>query len=215
MKVPRFVGLVDLGIMVVVAVAIFLPPREMFAASAFKGDETKQFAIAYSEARTMAAPQDGRAIEDLSRRLGEVGFKDWAIDNAIKGSERAKQSPTRWRALLAASVAYVDRLDVVPALDYADKALAACEVSQEQGSVSACPCFEAVRLRLYEQHLAAGVKSGIDPRHDPVGFRKAGESALRSIRLKTGDRERGSASGSGTGSNAPASGGSGSTPSAP
>jgi hypothetical protein len=209
MQLPRFVGLVDLGIATVVAVAVFLPAREMFADSAFKGDDTKQFAIAYSEARTMAHPDDGRAIEDLSRRLGEVNFKDWAVDTALLGSERAKQSPTRWRALLATSVAYVDRLDVVPALDYANRALAACESSQEQGAVAACPSFEAVRMRLYQQHLSAGVKSGIDPRRNPVGFRKAGESALRSIRLKTGDHERGSASGSGAGS------GSAVTPTAP
>ena len=95
---------------------------------------------------------------------------------------------------------FVDRLDVKPALDYADRALAACESAQEQGEVSACPTYEAVRMRLYEQHLSAGVKSGIDPRRDPVGFRKAGESALRSIRLTTGDRER--AAGSATASGA-------------
>ena len=205
MQLPRFVGLVDLGIATVVAVAIFLPAREMFAQSAFKTDDTKQFAIAYSEARTMAHPDDGRVIEDLSRRLGEVGFKDWAIDNAVIGSERAKHSPTRWRALLAASVAFVDRLDVRPALDYVDRALAACESAQEQGEVSACPTYEAVRMRLYEQHLSAGVKSGIDPRRDPVGFRKAGESALRSIRLTTGDHERAAGSSTGSGSANPGS----------
>ena len=198
MQVTRFVGLVDLGIATVVAVAIFLPAREMLAASAIKGDDTQQFAIAYSEARTMANPEDGRAVEDLSRRLGEVGLKDWAIDNALIGSERTKQSPTRWRALLATSVAYVDRVDVAPALDYANQALSACDSAQEAGSITACPSFEAVRMRIYAQHLDAGVKSGIDPHRDPNGFRKAGESAIRSIRLKTGDHERGSASGSST-----------------
>ena len=209
MQLKRMFSLVDLGIATVIVVAVCLPPREMFAASAFKGDDTKQFAIAYSEARTMAHPDDGGAIEEVSRRLGEAGFNDWAIDNAILGSERTKQSPTRWHALLAASVGFVNRRDAVPALDYANRALAACESAQEQGNMTACPSFEQVRMLLYEQHLAAGVKSGIDPKRDPAGFRKAGESALRTIRLQTGDRESGSASGSGTPSNGSGSAGSG------
>ena len=47
-------------------------------------------------------------------------------------------------------------------------------------------------VSLYQQHLAAGIKSGIDPRIDPKGFREAGEAALRSIRLESSERERGS-----------------------
>jgi hypothetical protein len=38
-------------------------------------------------------------------------------------------------------------------------------------------------MRLYQQHLDAGVKSGIDPHVDPAGFRRAGEAALRQIRI--------------------------------
>ena len=59
-------------------------------------------------------------------------------------------------------------------------------------------------MQLYQQHLEAGVKSGIDPHRDPHGFRRAGESALRQIHLGGGhDKERtgtGSATGSATGS---------------
>ena len=125
-------------------------------------------------------------------------------------------TPTRWRALLAASVAYVDCLDVVPGLDYANRALAACEAARERGDANACPSWEEIRVRLYQQDLDAGVKSGIDPRHDPVGFRQAGESALRPIHLNsrepkssgTAKDQRGSATGSG-------SAGSGGAPSAP
>src|SRR5258706_4349092 len=109
----------------------------------------------------MAHPDDGATIDDLARRLGAAGFKDWAIETALHGSERAKQSPTRWRALLATSVAFVDRLDVVPALDYANRALAACE------DQPACPSWEKTRMQLYQQHLDAGVKSGIDPHPGP------------------------------------------------
>ena len=210
MQLSRFVGLVDLGVATIVLVTIVLPPREMSASAAQKGTEAEQFALAVAEARTMAHPDDGAAIDDLSRRLGAAGFKDWAIEAALHGSERAKQSPTRWRALLAASVAFVDRLDVVPALDYANRALAACEDQQP-----ACPSWEQIRMTLYQQHLDAGVKSGIDPRRGPAAakaFRHAGESALRQIHLGGRDVDRGSTppspaptpgSGEATGSNMP------------
>jgi hypothetical protein len=61
MALPRFLGLVDLGIGTVAAVMIFLPAREMQASPAIKGDE---FSIALAEARTQAHPGDGVAIED-------------------------------------------------------------------------------------------------------------------------------------------------------
>jgi len=189
MQLQRFVGLIDLGVATIVLVTIVLPAREMYASAAQKGTEAEQFSLALAEARTMAHPEDGAAIDDLSRRLGAAGFKDWAIETAIRGSERAKQAPTRWRALLAASVAFVDRLDVVPALDYANRALSACEDQQP-----ACPSWEQVRMKLYQQHLDAGVKSGIDPHRGPAAikaFRHAGESALRQIHLGGRDVERG------------------------
>lgn len=190
MQLSRFVGLIDLGVATVVLVTIVLPAREMYASAAQKGTEPEQFSLALAEARTMAHPDDGAAIDDLSRRLGAAGFKDWAIETALHGSERAKQSPTRWRALLATSVAFVDRLDVVPALEYANRALSACEDQQPT-----CPSWEQVRMKLYQQHLDAGVRSGIDPHRGPEAakaFRRAGESALRQIHLGGHEVERGS-----------------------
>lgn len=191
MQPLRFVGLVDLGVATIVLVTIALPAREMYASAAQKGTEAERFSLSLAEARTMAHPDDGAAIGDLARRLGAAGFKDWAIEAALLGSERAKPSPSRWRALLATSVAFVDRLDVVPALDYANRALSACE-----GQQVSCPSWERVRMELYQQHLDAGVKSGIDPRRGPAAakaFRHAGESALRQIHLGGRDVERGSA----------------------
>jgi hypothetical protein len=102
----------------------------------------------------------------------------------VDGALRARGAPSEWRALLAASIAYVDRLDVTAALDYANRALVTCQAMQ-----GGCPSWEEVRMKLYHQHLDAGVKSGIDPRRDPKGFRAAGEGAVRTIRLNTQDRE--------------------------
>jgi hypothetical protein len=190
MALPRFMSLVDFAVLAVVAVALFLPAREMYAQNAIKGDE---FAVALAEARTMASPGDGAAVEDFTRKLGEAGLKDWAVESAVRMSDRAKDSPTRWRALIAASVAYIEKLEVVEALDYANRALAACELTREQEAarvakgekiaVSACPSWEEIRMRLYQSHLDAGVKSGIDPRVDPQAFRRAGEAALRQIHI--------------------------------
>jgi hypothetical protein len=178
MKLPRFVGLIDLGVATVVLVTIVLPAREMYASAAQKGSDADRFGLALAEARTIQHPDDGAAVDEVARRLGLAGFKDWAIEVGLHGSERAKQSPTRWRALLSTSVAYVDRLDVVPGLDYANRALSECESHQQT-----CPSWEQIRMKLYQQHLDAGVKSGIDPRRDAKGFRRAGENALRSIRI--------------------------------
>jgi hypothetical protein len=181
------VGLVDLAIAMVVFIAIVLPPREMYAAAAMKGSEPEQFALALAEARTMAHPDDGALADELSHKLSEAGFKDWAVEVGIDASARAKQSPSRWRALLATSVAYVDRLEAVPALDYAKQALAACEAA----GAAACPSWESIRMDLYEQHLAAGVASKIDPKKNPKAFRAAGQSGLRTIHLGGGhDRDQ-------------------------
>lgn len=190
MKLPQFVGLVDLGIATVVAVAIFLPAREMYASHAIKGDE---LAVALSEARTIARPDDGLATEQLARELGQAGMKDWAVEASKRSADRSKASPTRWRALMAASVAFVDELDVNNGLDYANMALSTCH-----DNAATCPGFEEVRMTVYEQNLEAGVKSGIDPHHDPVGFRKASEKGMFQVHL--GGREKAP---SGTGSSAP------------
>lgn len=180
MKLPRFVGIVDLA--VVVSLAIALPicssPPPMVATDAVKGTEAEQFAVAHAEAQVIASPASGARSAELAYRLGNAGFKDWAIEAAVRGAARAKDAPDRWRALSAASVAYVDRLDVHPALEYIDAALASCEAHRE-----ACPSWEELRMGFYRQHLAAGIESGIDPRKDPVGFRNAGERGLRPVRL--------------------------------
>ncbi len=185
MQLPRSIGMVDLAVVTVVLVMVVLPPREMHASSAHKGTEPARFALALAEARTLAHPADGELTADLGRQLGEASFKDWAIEATVRGAARAQGTPRAWTALLAASVAFVDRIEVVPALDYANRALAACRALHD-----GCPSFEEVRMSLYQAHLDSGVKSGIDPRTDPRGFRAAGEGALRRIWLNDRHRDR-------------------------
>lgn len=180
MQVRRLFGLVDISVVIVVLVMLLLPPREMVAAPAYK--EADHFKVALIEARTIATPDDPALVVELARRLGDAGFKDWAVEAAIAGANRTAGSSGNWRALLATSVAYVDQLDVQPALDYARRALAACE-EVAKTEPAACPEWEEVRTRAYFKHLEGGVSSGINPRLDPMGFRRAGEEALRLIRL--------------------------------
>lgn len=178
MRLPRFLGFVDLAVLTVIFVAIILPARVMHASAAMKGADAEHFALALAEARMVARPDDPVALADFSRRLSRAGFIDWAIENAVEGLPRTEKSPEAWRSLLAVSVAHVDRLDVRPALDYANKALAACSAAG-----ASCASWELIRMKLYQEHLDAGIASGIDPRQDPKGFQRAGQSNLRMIRL--------------------------------
>jgi len=178
MKLPRFIGLVDLAVLVVVIAAILLPPRPMEASDAIKGSDAERFALAFTEAQSIASPASGAKAAELAERLGRAGHKDWAVEAAAEGAERAKGSPDRWRALSAVSVAYIDRLDVRPALSYIEMALEECKAHRDS-----CRDWDLQRLDLYHQHLDAGVKSGIDPHKDPVGFSKAAERTFRSVRL--------------------------------
>jgi hypothetical protein len=176
--VTRYVSLIDLVVLVVVGVVLLLPPRAVLAGQADRLDPDTRLELAFAEARTIVRPDDGAAVADLARRLGEARQFDWATQIAIVGAERLRASPTRWRALLAASIAYTDRLEVKEALDYANRTLTACA---EVGEV-ACPSWEEVRVELYQRHLEAGVRSGINPRKNPRAFREAGEAALRPVR---------------------------------
>jgi len=180
MRLSRYVGFVDLGILAVVFVLVALPPREMFASGAAKGSDADQFALALAEARAVVHPDDTLGTAELERRLVAANFRDWAIIETVRAVAANQGKPEQWRALLSTSIAYVDRVDVKPALDYANRALNACRAAAQS-----CPSWEEVRMDLYQRSLDAGVKSGIDPWRDPIGFRKAGERALRPIHVNS------------------------------
>jgi hypothetical protein len=181
----RFVGLMDIGVLIVAVVAIAVPARPMYAADAHKGTPEARFALSLAEARSLAAPKDPLASAQLSHRLSDAGYKDWAVEEAVRGSARAEGQPARWRVLFAAAEAYVDQYDADKGVDYASRALRMCDI----GSADACPDWERVRMDMYEAQLEAGVKSGIDPRKEPVRFRAAGERALRGARIRGNEAE--------------------------
>jgi hypothetical protein len=195
-------NLMDLVVAIVAAVAIFLPPREMYALDAAKGTPTERAALALAEARARAHPSDGAQAAELARLLTATGHKDWAVEAAAEASASASRE-TRWRALLATSVAYAERLEAGDALLWAKRALEACHAA-----AAACPTEEEVRMDIYVRHLDAGVRSGINPRRDPEGFRAASQGEIRSIYLKGGTPPSPPPAGSGAGGAA----GAGATP---
>jgi len=178
-SISRRFNLLDLVVVIVVAVAIFLPPRATYALDAAKGTDVDRVALATAEARTIAHPEDGAAAAELGRRLTLVGHLDWAVEATAELGAAAARSPSRWRALLATSVAYAERLEAQESLDWARRALEACHAA----GTTACPADDEVRLDLFVDHLDAGVRSGIDPRRNPEGFRAASVEEIRSIHL--------------------------------
>lgn len=186
MRFVRYVSLIDVVTAVMVVFILVLPQRTMLVAWAGKGDAPVHYSLAISEARSIDDRKDGQLISELARRLGAAGYGDWAVEAGARGSVEAEGSPSQWRALLATSVAYVERLEAVPALDYVRKALAACAAARAVDE-RVCPSFEEIRMDLYARHLDAGVASGIDARKDPTGFRRAGEAGLRAIHI--GDKK--------------------------
>jgi len=189
----------DVVVGIVVAVALFLPPRVLMAQPVDKLDAESRTALAFAEARVAAHPDDGAAVYDLVRRLGDAKQSDWGVQAAAVAAARSEGSPTRWRAMLATSVAHADRFEAKEALEYATASLAECA---RAGEVT-CPSWEQVRVELYQRHLDAGVRSGIDAKKNPVGFREAGEAALRTVRAfgsgPVGGADSGSGAGSGSG----------------
>jgi hypothetical protein len=178
MELKRVASLVDIVVAAIVVFVIVLPPRGVTTKRAAEGDDDARLALAFAQARVLAKPDDASLVADLSRRLGEVGFHDWSVQEPAAAAARLGEQPGRWRALLATSLAHADRLEAQDALDYTNQALAVCAHAGD----AACPPVDLVRLELYQRHLDAGVKSGIDPRKDPEKFREAGQAALRSVR---------------------------------
>ena len=173
-------SLLDVVVVIVAAVAIFLPPREMYALDAAKGTPADRAALALAEARVRAHPEDGAQAAELARLLTATGHRDWAVEAAAEASATASRE-TKWRALLATSVAYAERLEAGDALLWAQRALEACHAA-----AAACPTEEEVRMDIFVRHLDAGVRSGINPKRDPEGFRAASQGEIRSIYLKGG-----------------------------
>lgn len=132
--------------------------------------------IAEAQAEVAHDGTDGEAVARLADFLVRARQTDWAIRIAVRAS--TIPSADRWRVLVAASAAHVDRFEIRQGLEWAEKALQACE---EPGAD--CADFERARLALYERALRAAFDSHIDPKVNPKGFIDAVDRAAPLIRV--------------------------------
>ncbi len=175
MRLHRYLSLTDFVVFTLVAVALFLPKRPLEGLDAYKVEAEIKADAGAALARTLLRPDDAAIAAEAARQMVRSGQFDWAVEVAEAATGRAGPEQ-RWRALLAVSEAYIDRVQVVPALDWARQAVASCKAD---GAV--CPAWELLKLELYERYLDVGVKSGIDPRRDPIGFQEAAGEALHTV----------------------------------
>lgn len=187
MALTRHVGILDICLVIVVLIAVAIPARTMYARDAFAPDDHLE--LARAEARTIVNPEHGGHVEQLIYKLGENGFTDWAIAVGARGVDASRDHAQHWRALVAASVAHVDRLEARTAFTLAERALAACI----EAGASACSSTERVRLEIFHDHLAAGIEVSTFDEHgrvtNPQDFRKASERKIRNIRLRDAPRQ--------------------------
>lgn len=181
MSVRIRVGVLDITAVIVVLVAILLPARAMDVVPAYDPAVARE--VEHYQARVVADPGDGAAVQDLADQLIRAQQNDWALRAAGDAANQTKASPTLWRALLAVSSVHAERIEIPEAYDYAKKALLACDRDDAD-----CPQYERVRLQMYLRELEAGMDAihrGIDPAADPFAFRKAIDSAYPRARLKS------------------------------
>ena len=87
-ELKRVASMVDLVVAVIVTFVVVIPPRAVKGKPAAGGDADSRLALAFAQARAAAHPEDAGVIADLSRRLSEVGFTDWAVQEAAAGAAR-------------------------------------------------------------------------------------------------------------------------------
>jgi hypothetical protein len=178
------VGILDLCATIVVLAVILLPERSVTVGHAYEPDPERLRAIALEQARLAIDPGNDEAADQLAQLLTDVGQTDWAVQvasAAAKSSERVS-----WRALLAVSTAHAERIEVTEAHRFAMLALDACLAAGPE----LCPADERERLSLYFSQLDAGVKSGFNPRIDPVGYHRAVLAAMRIVRFRGSTSEQ-------------------------
>jgi hypothetical protein len=176
---------VRIGVLDIVAAGAFLfaavmpsPPRPIKPLFWARDHAALVPQLAVAQAEVARRPADGEAGARFAALLVEVRQTDWAVRAAVRASR--SDSGQRWRALLAASVAHVDRWEIREGLEWAEKTLEACHTPG-----ASCPQHERARVELYERALRAAWESRIDPKVNPSGFHDAVNRAVPLIRLGT------------------------------
>ena len=174
---PVRIGVLDVTAAVVLLVALVLP-APAHPVRPLYGREEAALALKLAEAQAEVArsPGDAAAAARLSNLLVDVHQTDWAIRVAAVGANG--ESPDAWRAAVAASAAHMERREVGPALEWADRAASACD---KPGA--SCPDYERARLETYITALRAVHDSGVDVKKNTRGVFDAVERAVPLIRI--------------------------------
>ncbi len=170
------VGLLDIAAAGALAAALLLPAPTRDIVPLFRNDTSLPALLAEAQADALRTPHDGRAAARLADLLVRARETDWAI--AVSAAAAREASPGRWRAMVAASAAFTDRLELAPAYAWADQALKWCDAPG-----SDCAEMERGRLDMYVTALRAAVESGVDPTKNPKGFEDVVRKAVPLIRL--------------------------------
>lgn len=132
--------------------------------------------IAEAQAEVARDPASGAAAARLAELLVRARQTDWAVRAAVRPATH--DAADRWRALVALSAAYIDRLEIRSALEWAVRAIEACDAEGAQ-----CADYQHARLDMYHQALRAAFDSHIDPKVNRKGFAEAAQKAVPIIRV--------------------------------
>jgi len=176
----------DLGVAVIALFAIVLPPRQpnvegAYARRAKEEEPSVRAEIARLEGMLLSNPKDHRAAEELARELEQVGQHDQAL--RVAGAAAALGGPGEWRSLRAVSYAHAERLEITPALEYAERALESCSRQPEE-----CDPQDLIRLEMVRNELKSAqeaVAAGADPVKAPDEFRKKIRELHPAVRLRS------------------------------
>jgi hypothetical protein len=170
------VGLLDIVAAGALIVAVVLPSPSRPIKTLYVRDAADLGPrLGEAQAEVARAPRSGTAVAGLADLLVRARQTDWAIRVAAAFQP---ETADRWRAHVAASAAHVDRFEIGPGLEWAARALAACEAPGAD-----CAEHERARLALYEGALRAAHESQIDPKRNPKGFVDAVDRAVPLIRI--------------------------------
>lgn len=174
------VGLLDIVAVGAFLVALVLPSPSREVKSLYGYTNAAAAVTSTQIAEAQAEVARDRARGGAAARLAELLVRarqtDWAVRAAVRPATAS--APDRWRAVVALSAAYVDRLEIRSALEWAVRAVEACDADGAD-----CADYQHVRLDMYHTALRAAWDSRIDPKVNRKGFAEAAQRAVPIIRV--------------------------------
>ncbi len=159
---------IELLLVGLAALVVLMPRPTLDAEPALKASSIELEEVARLEDLRAAKPTDVDAACELADAYLRFDHPEWSLQALEQFGDH--KSP---RVHLLRSIARADRFDVKVGHDEALRGLALCKEAP-----AACPDVVRQKLQLIEEPLGALVKSGVDPRKDPLAARTAIGKAL-------------------------------------